>query len=192
MSLNTSLYTVKAVVILDNEAKRLYAKYFKPPHSAEDATASPFQTLKSQQSFETALFKKTHKINSDIILFDNHIVLYKEFADVVIYLVGDLNENEVLLMSCFSGLVEAFNILLKNALDKKSITENYDMVVLAIDETIDDGIILETDSAVIASRVTGPPSADAINLAKIDLSEKGLFSAFNFARAKIGERLQQL
>lgn len=189
MSFNTSLYTVKAVVILDNEAKRLYAKYFQPPHNPEDGA---LRGLKAQQTFEAALFKKTHKVNADIILFENQVVLYKEVSDVIIYLVGDLSENEVLLMSCFSGLVEAFNVLLKNALDKKSILDNYDMVVLAIDETIDDGIVLETDAAVIASRVTNPPSADAINLAKLDLSEKGLFSAFNFARAKIGERLQQL
>ncbi|GME84596.1 unnamed protein product [Ambrosiozyma monospora] len=66
------------------------------------------------------------------------------------------------------------------------------MVILAIDETIDDGIILETDPGVIASRVTKPPTEDVA--IKIDLEkglEKGLFSAFNFAKKNISERLQQ-
>ncbi|KAM9905311.1 hypothetical protein OXX79_002231, partial [Metschnikowia pulcherrima] len=85
-------------------------------------------------------------------------------------------------------------ILLGNTLDKTTVLSKYDMVCLCMDETIDDGIIIEIDPAIIVSRVTNPPSGSAVandmNL-NIDLSEKGLFNALSFASKKISERLQQ-
>ena len=64
-ALNLTLYTTQAVVLLDAEGHRLYAKYFEPL-AAKDAPApptmapglaplvarNPFPTLKQQQKFE--------------------------------------------------------------------------------------------------------------------------------------------
>ncbi|KAH3665467.1 hypothetical protein OGAPHI_003651 [Ogataea philodendri] len=188
MPFDVSLYSVQATIILDNEGKRLFAKYYHPPHKVSDDEL--ITSEKKQASFEASLFKKTFKLSSDIILFENKVVVYREFADAAVYLLGDLNENENLLYNVLQGLVGALEIILRNQIDKKSILENYDMVILAIDETVDDGIVLETDPSVIASRVSKPPTEDNTNI-KIDLSEKGLLSAFNFARKNISDRLQQ-
>ena len=91
------------------------------------------------------------------------------------YLVAPLNENESLIYSTMNNLFEALTILLDNTVDKQTILDKYDMVCLAIDETIDDGIIIEYDPATIVSRVTNPPSAvyENVNLKNIDISEKG-------------------
>ncbi|CDK25641.1 unnamed protein product [Kuraishia capsulata CBS 1993] len=188
MPANISLYTVNSIIFLDNDGKRLLAKYYKPPHGEADPDSLAGQD-KKQATFEANLFQKTQKVNGDIILFENQIVVYKEYSDVIIYLTGGLNENEALLYTTLQGLIGALDIVLKSSIDKKSIQENYDMVSLAVDETADDGIILETDPAVIASRVTKAPTDD-VNI-KIDLSEKGLFNAFQFAKSKVSERLQQ-
>lgn len=51
---NLSLYTVKAVVVLDNEGKRLLAKYYRP-------SKGEFGTVKEQRTFEKALFDKTRR-----------------------------------------------------------------------------------------------------------------------------------
>ncbi|ODV88022.1 hypothetical protein CANARDRAFT_26185 [[Candida] arabinofermentans NRRL YB-2248] len=189
MTFETSLYTIKSAIILDNEGKRLFAKYYKAPHS--EVNDELLSSEKKQIAFESSLFKKTHKLNTDIILFENQIVVYREFADVIIYMTGDLNENETLLYNVLQGFIGALEIVLRNQLDKKSMQENYDLVVLAIDETVDDGIILETDPSVIASRVTKAPTEDVTNI-KIDLSEKGFFNALNFAKKNISDRLQAL
>jgi hypothetical protein len=61
--------------------------------------------------------------------------------------------------------------------DKRTIVENYDLVSLAIDEIIDDGIVLETDPVIVASRVSKPPVQDISSVQGIDLS--------------LGERLRQ-
>lgn len=185
---NTSLYTVEAVIILDNEGKRLFAKYYRGPH--EEAVEEIVESEKKQLAFEKGLFDKSYKQDSDILLYDSHTVVYKEFPDGILYVIGSLGENEVLLYNVVQGLLGSFEIILRNDVDKRSILENYDMVVLAIDETVDDGIVLETDQAAIAARVTNPPTEDVANI-KIDLSEKGILSAFNFARKNISDRLQQ-
>lgn len=188
MSFNVSLYSIDAIVILDNQQNRIFTKYYKPPHETPENDL--ITNIKKQKQFEKDLFKKTLKQNTDIILFDNHTVVYKEYADTIVYVIGGLNESEVLLYNVLQGLTGAFEIILSSQLDKRSMLESYDMLVLAIDETVDDGIILETDASAIAARVTNPPTEDAVNI-KIDLSEKGLLNAFNFAKKNISERLQQ-
>lgn len=70
--------------------------------------------------------------------------------------------------------------------------ENYDLVSLAIDEIVDDGIILETDPVVVASRVSKPPTQDIVNVKEIDLSEQGLLNAWDFGKRKLAERLRQM
>lgn len=79
----------------------------------------------------------------------------------------------------------------RNSVDKRTIIENYDLVSLAVDEIIDDGIILETDPVVVASRVSRPPVQDVANLKGIDLSEQGLLNAWEFGKIKLAERLRQ-
>uniref|UniRef100_A0A8C3T7B0 Coatomer subunit zeta n=1 Tax=Chelydra serpentina TaxID=8475 RepID=A0A8C3T7B0_CHESE len=49
-----SLYTVKAVLILDNDGDRLFAKYY-------DDT---YPTVKEQKAFEKNIFNKTHRTDS--------------------------------------------------------------------------------------------------------------------------------
>ncbi|CCG20593.1 Ret3 protein [Candida orthopsilosis Co 90-125] len=210
MSLNTSLYTVSALLILDNEGNRLYAKYYTPPtdndhnnnnnntSSSNPKTAKPSTSSKSisQLKFEKSLFSKINKVHQDILLYDNNLIVYKQINDASIILVAPINENECLMYSTLSNLVESLTILLNNTVDKATIIENYDLVVLAIDETIDDGgIILEYDPATIVSRVTNAPvssgAAGVVDLKNIDLSEKGLFNALSFAGKKLGERFQQ-
>jgi len=65
------------------------------------------------------------------------------------------------------------------------------LVSLAIDEIIDDGIILETDPVIVASRVSRPPVQDITAVKGIDLSEQGLLNAWEFGKMKLSERLRQ-
>jgi hypothetical protein len=75
--------------------------------------------------------------------------------------------------------------------DKRTVIENYDLVSLAIDEIVDDGIVLETDPVIVATRVSRPPAQDMASVKGIDLSEQGLLNVWEFGKAKLGERLRQ-
>lgn len=79
----------------------------------------------------------------------------------------------------------------RNSTDKRTILENYDLVSLAVDEIVDDGIILETDPIVVASRVSRPPLQDPLGGKGIELSEQGLLNVWEFGKAKLAERMRQ-
>ena len=185
-----SLYSVQAILILDNQGNRVYAEYYSPPSegNTDEASSSLLNSTTKQLEFEKKLFKKTFKRNSDIMLFENHLVLFKEYIDVTIYLIGDSSENELVLQSALDALGDSLEIVLSNGIDKKSVEENFDLVLLDIDEVVDNGIILETDAATIASRITKRPANE--NAIAIDL-DKGLLSAWGFAKSKLQEKLQQ-
>lgn len=70
----------------------------------------------------------------------------------------------------------------RNSTDKRTIHDNYDLVTLAIDEIVDDGIVLETDPVIVASRVSKAPAADAPNMKNIDLSEQGIQNLWEFGK----------
>lgn len=79
----------------------------------------------------------------------------------------------------------------RNATDKRTIVENYDIVSLAVDEIVDDGVILETDPTVIVSRVSKPPQHEVAGVKGIDLSEQGLLNVWEFGKKQLAERLRQ-
>ncbi|KKY24361.1 putative coatomer subunit zeta [Phaeomoniella chlamydospora] len=195
MAPSMSLYSVTAVLVLTTDPKsespRIFAKYYSPPHTSTtsgiDLPAQPYTHLKEQKSFEKGLLEKTAKQTSDVILYDNRIVVFKNEGDVMLYVVGSAEENEILLYNVVLALRDSLAILLKNSTDKRTIIENYDLVTLAIDEIVDDGIILETDPVIVSTRVSRAPAQDAPNMKNIDLSEQGLLNAWEFGKRKLVE-----
>jgi len=57
--------------------------------------------------------EKTAKQNTDVILYDNKIVLFKLESDVMLYVVGFPDENEIFLFNVLLALRDSLNILLK-------------------------------------------------------------------------------
>ena len=50
--------------------------------------SQPYQSLKDQKAFEKGLLEKTAKQTSDVILYDNRVVVFKMESDVMLYVVG--------------------------------------------------------------------------------------------------------
>jgi len=82
--------------------------------SADTTTSQPpYTDLKSQKAFEKGLLEKTAKQTSDIILYDNRIVLYKSESDVMMYVVGGVDENEIMLYNVILALRDSLHLLFK-------------------------------------------------------------------------------
>ena len=77
--------------------------------------------------------------SGDILLYSNHLVLYKSSIDLTFYVVGPEYENELMLQNVLYAFHDAVSLLLRHQVEKRSVLENLDLVVLALDETIDDG-----------------------------------------------------
>ncbi|KAK8869503.1 hypothetical protein IAR55_000068 [Kwoniella newhampshirensis] len=200
---NLSLYTVTALLILDAEGQRVLAKYYNPPHQTAPGTGIPadlgvgpggpgmggLTTLKEQKAFEKSVFEKIRRGGGEIHPLPPHIILTRTVVDLHFILVGPLStSNELMLNQTLNAFFDAVNLLLRGSVEKRNVLEGLDMILLAADETVDDGIILETDAAAIASRVSRP-KADTTDIV---INEQTIMNAYTNFRDKFSQRIQQL
>eukprot|EP00193_Tetraselmis_chui_P008752 CAMPEP_0177763288 /NCGR_PEP_ID=MMETSP0491_2-20121128/6792_1 /TAXON_ID=63592 /ORGANISM="Tetraselmis chuii, Strain PLY429" /LENGTH=189 /DNA_ID=CAMNT_0019279387 /DNA_START=83 /DNA_END=652 /DNA_ORIENTATION=+ len=147
MDVDPTCPVVRNMLLLDNEGKRIAVKYF-----GEDCTTVP-----AQANYEKSVFTKTSRTNArgeaEIIMFDDVIVVYKFIGDLMFFVTGANDENELILYTVLQAFYESVSLLLRDAVEKKTVLENLDLVLLAMDEIIDGGVILETEASVIAGRV---------------------------------------
>ena len=81
---------------------------------ANDNLPCVFFSLKEQREFEKKLFEKTHKSNSEILMYDGLTVVYKSSVDLFFYVLGSSKENEILLTSvlnCIYDSISQVNII---------------------------------------------------------------------------------
>ncbi|KAL9274442.1 Coatomer subunit zeta-2-like protein [Drosera capensis] len=139
---------VKNILLLDSEGKRIAAKYY----------SDDWPTSSAKLAFEKSIFSKTQKTNArieaDITIFQGNTILYKFVQDVHFFVTGGDDENELILDSVLHGLCDAVSLILRSNVDKNSALENLDLILLCLDEIVDRGMILETDPAVIAGKVS--------------------------------------
>ncbi|KAL5755664.1 hypothetical protein ACOSQ2_020410 [Xanthoceras sorbifolium] len=139
--------SVKNILLLDSEGKRVAVRYY----------SDEWATNVAKLGFEKSVFVKTLKTNArmeaDIAILQDNIIVYKFVQDLHFFVTGGIEENELLLCSVLQGFFDAVTLLLRNNVDKREALENLDLIFLCLDEIVDRGIILETDASVIAGKV---------------------------------------
>ncbi|XP_012697317.2 coatomer subunit zeta-2 isoform X2 [Clupea harengus] len=144
VALEPSLYTVKAVFILDNDGNRLLSKYYDP---------ELYPSMKEQRSFEKNVFNKTHKADNEIAFLEGKTIVYKSSIDLFLYVVGSAQENELMLMAVLNCLFESLSQILRKNVERRCLLDNMDGVFLVVDEIIDGGVILESDPQQVVEKV---------------------------------------
>ncbi|KAG5279296.1 hypothetical protein AALO_G00076220 [Alosa alosa] len=144
VALEPSLYTVKAVFILDNDGNRLLSKYYDP---------DLYPSMKEQRSFEKNVFNKTHKADNEIAFLEGMTIVYKGSIDLFFYVVGSAQENELMLMAVLNCLFESLSQILRKNVERRCLLDNMDGVFLVVDEIIDGGVILESDPQQVVEKV---------------------------------------
>lgn len=72
-----------------------------------------------------------------------HIILTRSVVDLTFIIVGPLSSsNELMLHQTLSAFFDAVNLLLRGSVEKRNVLESLDLVLLAADETIDDGWVV--------------------------------------------------
>ncbi|KAK4488193.1 hypothetical protein RD792_003936, partial [Penstemon davidsonii] len=169
--------SVKNILLLDSEGKRIAAKYFSddwPTNNAKDA-------------FEKTVFTKTQKTNArteaDIVMFENKIVVFKFVQDLHFYVTGGEDENELILATVLQGFFDAVGILLRGNVDKKEALENLDLILMCLDEVVDGGIVLETDANSIAGKVASHSIDSGAPLSEQTISQALATAREHFTRS---------
>ena len=91
-------------------------------------------------------------------MLDGLTCLYKSSVDLFFYVVGSGQENELLLMAVLDCLFTTVSGILRKNVDKKSLCDNMEVIMLAMDEMIDNGMIMESDP----QQVRGGRSRDLV------------------------------
>ncbi|KAH1007278.1 coatomer subunit zeta-1 [Dendroctonus ponderosae] len=167
--LEPTLYTVKGIVILDSDGNRILAKYY-------DVKSLP--TVKERKAFEKNLFNKTHRANAEIIMLDGFTCVYKSNVDLFFYVMGNSNENELILMNVLNCLYDSLSQILRKNVEKRAVMDSLDIVMLAIDEICDSGIIIDADSSSVVSRV-------AVRSDDIPIGEQTVAQVFQTAKEQL-------
>ncbi|ORY30025.1 hypothetical protein BCR39DRAFT_530701 [Naematelia encephala] len=196
---NLSLYTITALLILDTDGHRVLAKYYAPPHESgipNELGAGPgapgsagLASVKEQKVFEKGVWEKIRRGGGEIHPLPPHLILTRTTTDLTFILVGPLStSNELMLHQTLTAFHDAVSLLLRGQIEKRNVLEGLDLVMLAADETIDDGVILETDAAAIAARVSRP-KADTTDIV---INEQTIMSAYSTLKERVTQRIGQL
>ena len=105
----------------------------------------------------------------------------KARADVLMYVVGSEDENELILDTVLDGVTGALSILLGGDVSANNILEHLDVAMLTVDETVDDGIILEVDSKTIVNRVLMQGADGSVK----DITDMTISQAMEVAREQL-------
>ncbi|UYV69211.1 COPZ1 [Cordylochernes scorpioides] len=146
-----TLYAIKGILILDNDGNRILAKYYD----------STLPTTKEQKAFEKNLYTKTHRANdvattcvvAEIIMLDGMTCVYRSSVDIIFYVIGSCHENELILSTVLGCLHDSVSQILRKNVEKRTLLDSLDIIMLAVDEICDGGIILEADPSAVVQRV---------------------------------------
>mmetsp|Transcript_15705 Transcript_15705/g.27916 ORF Transcript_15705/g.27916 Transcript_15705/m.27916 type:complete len:178 (-) Transcript_15705:173-706(-) len=172
---------VKALLILDSsDGSRVHAKYY----------AKDMRDLALQQAFEQSLFAKTRgqtgRSEAEIVMLENSVCVYRPGIDVMFYIVGAMDENELVLVSVLDAMYDALNGILRSHVEKRALLDNLDLVLLTADELVDGGMILESDPVAIANRVLMKGAT-----AETPLNELTISQAWQSAREQLAKSFRQ-
>lgn len=129
-----SLYCVHSVIVLDSDGGRIASRYY----------AGDLPSLKEQHAFEASLHAKTRGAFAEVVMLDRTVAVYRSAGDVTLYVLGGHDDNELVLQGVLDTMFEALEALLRGHISKRSLLDNYDVLLLVADETVDRGVVLET------------------------------------------------
>ena len=85
------------------------------------------------------------KYSDEIFSLGNFNIVFKSFENSQMFIVGEYDENEVFLQSVLDTIIECFKSCFdeKNSgrlvMDKNTFIDNYQQLIIIIDEVIDQG-----------------------------------------------------
>ena len=155
-----------------------------PPTLLPPPFSTPYPTRGNQEGLLTPLLCSLLRFAAEIIMFDGVVTVYKTIGDCCFYVVGDPDENELILGAVLQAFYESISMLLA-MVEKKTVLENLDLVLICMDEIVDSGIVLETNSDLIASRVT----MRGVEGDEANFTEQTFQQAFSQARDQLTRNL---
>eukprot|EP00826_Nyctotherus_ovalis_P051085 TRINITY_DN6366_c0_g1_i2.p1 TRINITY_DN6366_c0_g1~~TRINITY_DN6366_c0_g1_i2.p1 ORF type:complete len:175 (-),score=43.24 TRINITY_DN6366_c0_g1_i2:128-652(-) len=155
--------SILALLVLDSEGKRLFTKYYNLTFKSKD----------EELDFEQEVFSKasTQSTDSEILTFDQYIIVPKAYPNFGIYIIGDVKDNELILGEVMDTLSTALELIFVEGVESSGITQFMNVFLLVVDELIESGIILTLNCEEVLADV-GVKTPSALNQAFTSLITK--------------------
>ncbi|EGR28778.1 hypothetical protein IMG5_169140, partial [Ichthyophthirius multifiliis] len=89
---------------------------------------------------------------AEIFSYSRFNIAFKTLNDVYLYALAEFEENEVLLSQVLQCILECLNTFSKKQVNKELILENFESLILIIDEIINQGIVVNIEPNTIIAR----------------------------------------
>ena len=129
---------IKFIIILDNNGKLIYGKYFID------------KDQERQREFEKQLCFQVKNLNItqgelDIFNIDDYNVFVKIIGKIAYFIGVNEEDNECLGYNFCMIFENCLGNVINDNFDRKKIFDNLDKIMLIIDEMVDNGLIINTD-----------------------------------------------
>lgn len=140
---------ISAILVQDSEGERIVAKFWSP---------SDFPDAAAEAEFEKKLFKKTKasggpRADAEVLMLEGFTVVFKGGPDITFTVVGPQEENDLMLVAVLDSLWDTMSLLLKGAIEKRTLLAQLELLLLTLDELVEGGVPFELDPHTIESRV---------------------------------------
>ena len=139
---------IKFIIILDNNGKIIYSKYYNDKNTPE-----------KQRDFEKQLCFQVKNLNIlpgelDIFSYDEYHIFVKIIGEIAYFIGINENDNECLGYNFCRIFEKSLSNILQDNFERNKIFNNLEKIMLLIDEMIYNGIIVNTDQDSIEKLIT--------------------------------------
>ena len=136
--LNDIVCLIKFIVILDNNGNIIYAKFYGDEFNNHE------------KEFISKICSSTSNLNVtkeevDIFTLNEYIIVSKISGNVNIFIGANENENEVIIGNFFEIFEAVLSDIVPSSLTKENIMNSYEQLIIAIDEMINDGVVMNAN-----------------------------------------------
>ena len=182
--LNNVACLVKFIIILDNSGKLIYSKYFTGKDQIK------------QREFEKQLCFQVKNLNIcqgelDIFSMDDYNIFVKIIGEIAYFIGLNEEDNECLGYNFCKLFENCLGNITNDNFERPKIFDNLEKIIVMIDEMLDNGLIVNTDSDSISKLICHQEETGSkfISFGTSDNSSSGggLFSSlFSGARSIFG------
>ena len=131
---------IRFVVILDNNGKTIYSKYY----------TEEFENIKDQKDFEKKICLASANLNVakndvDIFTLSNYVIVSKISGEVATFVGANEGDNEVLLGNFYDIFESSLFEVIFDSLTKEKLMNSYEQLVIIIDEMINEGVVMNSN-----------------------------------------------
>ncbi|TBT99901.1 hypothetical protein CWI39_1853p0010 [Hamiltosporidium magnivora] len=131
-----SVYDVQSITVLDEDGNIIIERNYS----------------RTQCDVNT-IYKKIISEKSVITIIEDMLVIYKIVNNIIIFICLDSEKNDIFAEKLLDVFYNSLNYIISGSVNKESIVSKYDLVLVLLNNFIDEGMVIETETDVLTSKI---------------------------------------